>query len=89
MIFLTANLGGVYSLLIGMSVLSVMEVLYFFTIRLYLNYRKFKIEEMKPKTFSKRLEVFDHLRVPVGQIPRLDTAHSSASSRRATAFGHY
>lgn len=89
---LIANLGGVYSLLIGMSVLSLCEVLYFASIRLYVNYTTFKKDELKPKTFSQRLETFDKLRIPTISIPRLDTAKSSNSSysaRKMTSQSHY
>lgn len=91
---LIANLGGVYSLLIGMSVLSLCEVLYFASIRLYVNYKTIKKDELKPKTFSQRLETFDKLRIPTISlsIPRLDTAKSSTSSysaRKMTSQSHY
>lgn len=89
---LIANLGGVYSLLIGMSVLSLCEVLYFSSIRLYVNYKTIKKDELKPKTFSQRLETFDKLRIPTISIPRLDTAKSSNSSysaRKMTSQSHY
>ncbi|CAO1344894.1 unnamed protein product [Diamesa hyperborea] len=91
---LIANLGGVYSLLIGMSVLSLCEVLYFASIRLYVNYKTIKKDELKPKTFSQRLETFDKLRIPTISlsIPRLDTAKSSNSSysaRKMTSQSHY
>lgn len=60
----TANLGGVYSLFVGMSVLSFIEILYFFTVRLYKNYKQIKTDEsrhimfVKPK-FSNKLKSSD------------------------------
>ena len=89
---LIANLGGVYSLLIGMSVLSLCEVIYFASIRLYVNYKTVTKHELKPKTFSQRLETFDKLRIPTINIPRLDTAKSSNSSysaRKTTSLPHF
>lgn len=89
---LIANLGGVYSLLIGMSVLSLCEVIYFALIRLYVNYNTFKKVVLKPKTFLQRLETFDKLRIPTIKVPRLDTAKSSNSSysaRITTSQYHY
>jgi amiloride-sensitive sodium channel len=87
-ISLISNLGGVYSLLIGMSILSAFEVIYFFSIRLYANYREIKTEDMKPKTFSQRLDTvtISHLKVP-----RLDTAKSSKSSGspRMSSLSHF
>lgn len=87
-ISLISNLGGVYSLLIGMSIISTVEIFYFFSIRLFVNYRQIKQEDMKPKTFSQRL---DNLQVPSMKIPRLDTAKSSGSdgSMRMTAMSHF
>lgn len=88
-ISLVSSLGGVYSLLIGMSVLSAIELFYFFSIRLYENYKMFKFEDSKPKTFSQRLEkiTITHLKVP-----RLNTAHSTFSndsSVRMTAKSNF
>lgn len=88
-ISLISNLGGVYSLLIGMSVLSTIEILYFFTIRLSDNYRSLKTDELKPKTFSQRL---DSVNISTLKVPRLDTAKSSrsdVSSMRMSALSHF
>lgn len=87
-ISLVSNLGGVYSLLIGMSVLSTIELFYFYTIRLFENYKMNKAEDSKPKTFSQRLEkvTITHLKVP-----RLNTAHSTFSddsAMRMTSMSH-
>lgn len=75
-ISLISNLGGVYALLIGMSILSTIEIFYFPTIRLYMNYKKIKEEDLKPKTFSQRLE---KVNISVMKVPRLDTAKSDMS----------
>lgn len=87
-ISLVSNLGGVYSLLIGMSVLSTMEVLYFSTIRLYENYKMNKAEDAKPKTFSQRAE---KVTITSLKVPRLNTARASTtdSSVRMTALSHF
>lgn len=88
-ISLIANLGGVYSLLIGMSVLSAFEIIYFFSIRLYLNYRDIKNDVQKPKTFSQR---GDNVNISTLKVPRLDTAKSmisDISSFRSSAYSHY
>lgn len=84
-ISLIANLGGVYSLLVGMSVLTAFEILYFFTVRLYLNYRDLKTEEAKPRTFSERM---DNVNISTLKVPRLDTAKSDSSSRMS-AYSHF
>lgn len=85
-ISLISNLGGVYSLLIGMSILSSIEFFYFFTIRFYLNYRSVKTEDMKPKALSQRL---DKVTISTLKVPRLDTAKSDSSSMRMTAMSHF
>jgi len=89
-ISLISQLGGVYSLLIGMSILSAIEFLYYFTIRFYVNYRAIKSDDTKPKTFSQRL---DNVRLPDAlKVPRLDTAKSGISdisSLRMTAQSHF
>lgn len=88
-ISLISNLGGVYSLLIGMSILSAIEIFYFSTIRFYSNYRKLKTEDLKPKTFSQRL---DTVNISTLKVPRLDTAKSSGSdvsSFRMSAMAHF
>lgn len=88
-ISLIANLGGVYSLLIGMSVLSAFELIYFFSVRLYLNYRDTKNDVQKPKTFSQRS---DNVNISTLKVPRLDTAKSMVSdisSFRSSAYSHY
>jgi hypothetical protein len=91
-ISLISSLGGVYSLLIGMSIISCLEVFYFSTLRLYMNYKKFKEEDSKPKNYSQRLEKVN-VNVNVIKIPRLDTAKSDASDfsgyRMASSFRHY
>lgn len=38
--FVSANLGGIYSLFIGFSALTLFEIIYYGCIRFYLNYRK-------------------------------------------------
>lgn len=88
-ISLISNLGGVYSLLIGSSIISAIEVIYFFSIRLYANYVDVKTEDMKPKTFSQRLA---NVNVSTLKVPRLDTAKSSVSdmsSLRMSAMSHF
>lgn len=86
-ISLISNLGGVYSLLIGMSLLSAFEVFYFFSIRLHANYRAIKTEDMKPKTFSQRIETVN---ISTLKVPRLDTAKSDHSgSRFSSAMSHF
>lgn len=64
-VFFSANLGGVYSLFVGMSVLSFIEIFYFFTVRFYKNYRQTKENEtrlftVKPN-FLTKLDVNDLL----------------------------
>lgn len=85
-ISLISNLGGVYSLLIGMSIISGLEFFYFFTVRLYANYRNEKTEDMKPKTFSQRL---DNLNISTLKMPRLDTAKSRDSAPRISSTQHF
>lgn len=88
-ISLIANLGGVYSLLIGMSVLSAFEIVYFFSVRLYLNYRDIKNDVLKPKTLSQRS---DNVNISTLKVPRMDTAKSMVSdisSYRSSAYSHY
>lgn len=46
----TANLGGVMSLCLGFSLLSLIEVIYFFTLRQMNNMKRFK-EEVTLTTF--------------------------------------
>lgn len=58
---LAANLGGVYSLFVGMSVLSFIEIFYFFSVRLYKNYKQVKenenrIFQVKPIKFVDKLK---------------------------------
>lgn len=48
--FFIANLGGVYSLFVGMSVLSFFEIFYFYTVRLYKNYKQEKANELRMRT---------------------------------------
>lgn len=50
-----ALLGGVYSLFIGLSFITFLEIFYFFTIRLWANYRKFQNAKTEVNMFSKRL----------------------------------
>lgn len=38
--FVSANLGGIYSLFVGFSALTLVEIIYYGCIRFYLNYRK-------------------------------------------------
>lgn len=88
-ISLIANLGGVYSLLIGMSILSLLEFFYFFSIRLYMNFKSLKYDEATPKTFKKRSEGFN---MSTLKVPRLDTAKSvgsDTSSLRMSAMSHF
>ena len=89
-ISLISNLGGVYALLIGMSILSTFEIFYFPTVRLYLNYKKIKEEDSKPKTFTQRLE---KVNISVMKVPRLDTAKSDMSDvsayRTSSSHFHY
>lgn len=88
-ISLIANLGGVYSLLIGMSILSLLEFIYFFSVRFYLNYRSLKFNVVKPKTFQQRLEAVN---ISSLKVPRLDTAKSMGSdisSLRMSAMSHF
>ncbi|CAG9810650.1 unnamed protein product, partial [Chironomus riparius] len=88
-ISLISNLGGVYSLLVGMSIISAYECIYFPTARLYLNYKKIKNEDNKPKTFLQRLE---KVNINVIKVPRLDTAKSDISdisSFRVHSLSHY
>ena len=84
------DLGGVYSLLVGMSILSAIEIFYFFSIRLFANYRDFKNEDMKPKTFSQRL---DNVTISTLKVPRLDTAKSTGSGnssmRMSSSLSHF
>lgn len=75
-----------------MSVLSTIEIIYFFTIRLYANFRNLKSNHMKPKTFAQRIENVNISSVSTLKVPRLDTAkssHSDISSMRMTAMSHY
>lgn len=89
-ISLISNLGGVYALLIGMSILSTFEIFYFPTVRLYLNYKKLKEEDSKPKTFTQRLQ---KVNISVMKVPRLDTAKSDMSDvsayRTSSSHFHY
>lgn len=69
--------------------LSALEVFYFFSIRLFANYRAIKTEDLKPKTFSQRL---DTVNISTLKVPRLDTAKSSGSDRsslRMSAMSHF
>lgn len=88
-ITLISQLGGVYSLLMGMSIIGLVEVIYFLTIRLHRNYRNIKDEDNKPKTFSQRL---DKVTINTIKVPRLDTAKSDISeisSFRVSSVRHY
>ncbi|KAG5667100.1 hypothetical protein PVAND_015099 [Polypedilum vanderplanki] len=88
-ISLISQLGGVYSLLIGMSVLSLIECIYFPTVRLYLNYKKIKFDDTQPKNYSQRL---DKVTISSLNVPRLDTAKSDISdisSFRIHSVKHY
>lgn len=88
-ISLIANLGGVYSLLAGMSLLTAIEIIYFISIRLYMNYRDVKTEDLKPKNYSQRLGTVN---ISTLKVPRLDTAKSTASdmtSMRMSAMSHF
>lgn len=49
----SANLGGVYSLFIGMSVLSFIEIFYFFTVRLYKHYKDVQGRELRRQEMLK------------------------------------
>jgi hypothetical protein len=88
-ISLISSLGGVYSLMVGMSVLSLFECIYFPTVRLYLNYKKIKLEDSQPKNYSQRL---DKVTISLLNVPRLDTAKSDVSdisSFRVSSVKHY
>jgi hypothetical protein len=88
-ISLISQLGGVYSLLVGMSVLSAFECIYFPTVRLYLNYKQIKLEDSQPKNYMQRL---DNVTISMLQVPRLDTAKSDisdVSSFRVHSVKHY
>lgn len=52
--FFTAGLGGIYSLFIGMSVITFFEIVYFFTIRLWATYTELKEADQTVDTFRKR-----------------------------------
>lgn len=57
--YFPANFGGVFSLFIGMSVISFFEILIFFTVRLYRNYKDEDRKSSKVESFSKRAENHD------------------------------
>ncbi|XP_059611780.1 sodium channel protein Nach-like [Phlebotomus argentipes] len=56
-VVLIANLGGVFNLFLGISILTMLEVPYFATVRLYANYRHLEEELRKRELFVKRLHV--------------------------------
>ncbi|XP_063706173.1 sodium channel protein Nach-like [Culicoides brevitarsis] len=62
-ILLVSNLGGVYSLFVGMSVLSFCEILYFATIRLYKKYKLVKQNEMFMRQNLKPAATVEHIKV--------------------------
>lgn len=54
-----ANFGGVFSLFIGLSVVSFFEIGIFFTVYLYRNYLQELQNSVKVDTFSKRADHID------------------------------
>lgn len=57
--YLSANFGGVFSLFIGLSVVSFFEIAIFFTVYLYRNYKEELKNSVKVDSFSKRAENID------------------------------
>lgn len=54
MSYCAGNFGGVFSLFIGLSVLSFIEIGMYFTVYLYRNYKEELANSVKVDTFSKR-----------------------------------
>lgn len=73
---ITANIGGLLGLFMGFSVFSIIEIIYFLSIRPYCRYLRDADE--RRQLFNKVVHRFKHLRVR--DLPRLTSSNDKHSN---------